>query len=156
MSRLRRAVLTACILGLGPALGGCESFDIDKITSMFDNKKPLPGDRKPLFPQGVPGVPQGVPPDLVTHNSSVAVIILRSEALREARNHRRQTIDLGGEFLNGFDELPRVRRVDAQEASVHDMHHLRVRFLQLLGNGAGRPVASRPQGVVADADVPKP
>ena len=56
MSRWRRAVLTACILGLGAALGGCENFDIDKLTEMFENKKPIPGDRKPLFPQGVPGV----------------------------------------------------------------------------------------------------
>ena len=60
--RLHRALLTASVLGLGLALGGCESFDLENI---WNSKKPLPGERKALFPQGVPGVPQGVPADLV-------------------------------------------------------------------------------------------
>src|ERR1700674_1569539 len=72
MSRLCRAVLTACILGLGAALGGCENFDIDKLTDMFENKKPIAGDRKPLFPQGVPGVPQGVPADMMKGHAQAA------------------------------------------------------------------------------------
>jgi hypothetical protein len=65
MRRWRRAALTACILGLAPLLSACESFDLDKIQDMFDQKKPISGDRKALFPQGVPGVPQGVPADLM-------------------------------------------------------------------------------------------
>ena len=31
----------------------------------FNQKKPLPGERKAVFPEGVPGVPQGVPPEMV-------------------------------------------------------------------------------------------
>ena len=54
MNRLRRAAVTACILSLGFALAGCESFDFDKITNLLDTKKPLPGDRKALFPEASP------------------------------------------------------------------------------------------------------
>jgi hypothetical protein len=64
MNRLRRAAVTACILSMGFALAGCESFEFDKITGLLDTKKPLPGERKALFPEGVPGVEQGVPPEL--------------------------------------------------------------------------------------------
>jgi outer membrane biosynthesis protein TonB len=60
--RRHRTLSTAVALSLGLALSGCESFDLD---SMFNAKKPLPGDRRPVFPEGVPGVPQGVPPELV-------------------------------------------------------------------------------------------
>jgi hypothetical protein len=31
---------------------------------MFDNKKPVVGQREPVFPQGVPGVTSGIPQDL--------------------------------------------------------------------------------------------
>ena len=57
-----RIVMTASLLALGLALGGCESFD---PTDWFNTKKPLPGERREVFPGGVPGVPQGVPPELV-------------------------------------------------------------------------------------------
>ena len=39
----------------------------------FNNKKPLPGERKELFPGGVPGVSKGVPPDLVKGNQAAAL-----------------------------------------------------------------------------------
>jgi hypothetical protein len=58
----RRILLIASLLAAGFALSGCESFDPG---SWFDNKKPLPGERKAMFPSGVPGVPQGVPQELV-------------------------------------------------------------------------------------------
>ena len=38
---------------------------ICQFGDIFDNKKPLPGERRAVFPEGVPGVPQGVPPELV-------------------------------------------------------------------------------------------
>ncbi len=31
---------------------------------MFDNKKPLTGQREPVFPDGVPGISTGIPADL--------------------------------------------------------------------------------------------
>jgi len=62
--RYRKVYLAACLLVLGGALTGCESFNWDP-TDWFSTKKPLPGERKEVFPGGVPGVPQGVPADLV-------------------------------------------------------------------------------------------
>jgi hypothetical protein len=58
----RRTLLTMLLLGTGLALAGCETFDLESI---WNSKKPLPGERREVFPQGVPGVQQGVPPDLV-------------------------------------------------------------------------------------------
>ena len=63
--RCRRILLTACLLALGLALSGCESFDPENALNFLNPKKPLPGERKAVFPEGVPGVPQGVPPELV-------------------------------------------------------------------------------------------
>ena len=60
--RHRRIVLAVSLFALGVTLAGCESFD---PSDWFNQKKPLPGDRKEVFPGGVPGVPQGVPPELV-------------------------------------------------------------------------------------------
>jgi hypothetical protein len=60
--RHRRIVLIASLLASGLVLAGCESMD---PSEWFNNKKPLPGERKAVFPEGVPGVLQGVPPDLV-------------------------------------------------------------------------------------------
>jgi hypothetical protein len=54
------AMRIAGALAIGLSLTACESFQ-----NLFDNKKPLPGERKPVFTQGVPGIPQGVPPELV-------------------------------------------------------------------------------------------
>jgi hypothetical protein len=67
MRNLARVGLTAGVLCLGLALGGCENFDPTAIfdAEIFNTKKPLPGDRRPVFPEGTPGVPQGVPPELV-------------------------------------------------------------------------------------------
>ena len=60
--RQRHSLTMAALLALGVTLSGCETFD---PMSIFDPKKPLPGERKAVFPSGVPGVPQGVPPELV-------------------------------------------------------------------------------------------
>lgn len=62
MMRTRRALLIVSVLAAGFALSACESFDPE---NMFNQKKPLPGDRRAVFPEGVPGVPQGVPQELV-------------------------------------------------------------------------------------------
>jgi hypothetical protein len=50
-------------LALGLSLASCDS--LSDLENMFNNKKPLPGERKPVFSDGVPGVPQGIPPELV-------------------------------------------------------------------------------------------
>ena len=60
--RKHRLLLIVSLLAAGFALSACESFDIE---NMFNQKKPLPGDRRSVFPEGVPGVPQGVPQELV-------------------------------------------------------------------------------------------
>jgi hypothetical protein len=60
--KLRRTSLSMLLVGSGLALTGCESFDLESI---WNSKKPLPGERREMFPQGVPGVQQGVPPELV-------------------------------------------------------------------------------------------
>jgi outer membrane biosynthesis protein TonB len=60
--RRRPIVLIASLLASGIMLGGCSTFD---PTEWFNQKKPLPGERKAMFPDGVPGVAQGVPPELV-------------------------------------------------------------------------------------------
>ena len=60
--KMRRTLLSMLLLGTGLALAGCETFDLE---SMWNTKKPLPGERRDIFPQGVPGVKQGVPPELV-------------------------------------------------------------------------------------------
>jgi hypothetical protein len=64
MRRLNLALITAGALTMVVTLGGCSSWDPSDLADLFQNKKPLPGDRKPVFPTGVPGVPQGVPPEL--------------------------------------------------------------------------------------------
>jgi len=71
LSRRYRSLLTVAALAAGLAASGCSgsgglsnalnNFDPE---SLFNQKKPLPGDRKAVFPEGVPGVPQGVPPEL--------------------------------------------------------------------------------------------
>src|SRR5262245_55561426 len=58
---MRRAFLSTLLLGAGLGLGGCETFDLESI---WNSKKPLPGERRAVFPEGVPGVPQGVPQEL--------------------------------------------------------------------------------------------
>ena len=63
--RCRRSIVIASLLTLGMMLSGCETFD---PSDWFNQKKPLPGERKPVFPGGVPGVPQGVPPELIEGN----------------------------------------------------------------------------------------
>jgi outer membrane biosynthesis protein TonB len=60
--RRTRSLQIVLALAVGATLAGCESFD---PTDMFNQKKPLPGDRRAVFPEGVPGVPQGVPKELV-------------------------------------------------------------------------------------------
>jgi hypothetical protein len=61
MSR-RHPLIIASVLALGLTLSGCESFELP--VDWFNNKKPLPGERRSVFPEGVPGVPQGVPAEL--------------------------------------------------------------------------------------------
>ena len=69
MRRLHRIVLLAGLVGLAPALAGCENFDMDKLDVFnLNQKKKLPGERKELFPQGVPGVTQGIPPEYLKSN----------------------------------------------------------------------------------------
>ena len=60
--RQPRALAVALLLAFGLTASGCSTFD---PTEWFNQKKPLPGERKAVFPQGVPGVAQGVPPELV-------------------------------------------------------------------------------------------
>lgn len=52
------AVLAACTKG--------GQFDPTTLldNDMFDNKKPVTGQREPVFPGGVPGISSGIPPDL--------------------------------------------------------------------------------------------
>jgi hypothetical protein len=65
MRGLRRAVLIALLIGVGPVLAGCADFDMDKLDVFGLNKKDrLPGERHAVFPEGVPGVTQGIPPEL--------------------------------------------------------------------------------------------
>lgn len=72
MRRFRRKILTAAALCAGVALAGCSSLGSLDPTTWFDNKKPIPGERKMVFPEGVPGVPQGVPSELVQGNQPAA------------------------------------------------------------------------------------
>src|SRR5262245_14974055 len=77
MRCFRRGLPTAAGLCVALALAGCGSFD---PTSWFDNKKPIPGERRAVFPEGVPGVPQGVPPELVTGNQPDPAAVATAEA----------------------------------------------------------------------------
>jgi hypothetical protein len=57
------------MLALIVALAGCTKggqFDPTTLldNNMFDNKKPLQGQREPVFPNGVPGATTGIPVDL--------------------------------------------------------------------------------------------
>ena len=54
---------TIAALALGLSLASCDS--LADLENLFNQKKPLPGERKPVFADGVPGVPQGIPPELV-------------------------------------------------------------------------------------------
>lgn len=64
---LRYSLIASALL-----LGGCETFDLDKLNPFGDQKTPLPGERKAVFPEGVPGVTQGVPQDLLKTNQPQA------------------------------------------------------------------------------------
>jgi hypothetical protein len=71
--RVPRVVILAGLVLLMPVLGGCESFDVDKLDVFgLNEKKKLPGERKVLFPQGVPGVQQGIPPEFIKGNQPAA------------------------------------------------------------------------------------
>ena len=73
MRSIARTVIIAAALAL--PVGGCVNFDpVDWMAGdWFNNKKPLPGERKLLFPEGVPGVSKGVPADLVKGNQATAL-----------------------------------------------------------------------------------
>jgi hypothetical protein len=73
MTPFARAIIVATVLAL--PLGGCVNFDPTEwfAGDWFNNKKPLPGERKELFPGGVPGVTKGIPPDLVKGNQATAL-----------------------------------------------------------------------------------
>ena len=73
MNRFARAIVVAAAFTL--PLGGCVNFDPQDWLAgdFFNNKKPLPGERKDLFPGGVPGVSRGVPQDLVKGNQAAAL-----------------------------------------------------------------------------------
>lgn len=80
MNSIARAIVVAAALTL--PLGGCVNFDPQDwfAGDWFNNKKPLPGERKELFPGGVPGVSRGVPPDLVKGNQAAALQEQEAEA----------------------------------------------------------------------------
>jgi hypothetical protein len=63
-------VRLGALLALGWAVAACTpggQFDPSTLldNDMFNNKKPLTGQREPVFPNGVPGAATGIPPDLV-------------------------------------------------------------------------------------------
>jgi hypothetical protein len=80
MAPFARAIIVAAALAL--PLGGCVNFDPTEwfAGDWFNNKKPLPGERKDLFPGGVPGVSKGVPSDLVKGNQAAALQDQQEEA----------------------------------------------------------------------------
>jgi hypothetical protein len=66
MRSIKRIAALAGLIALTAALPACSTFDPDKLDIFgWNDKKPIPGDRKNLFPEGVPGVTQGVPPELI-------------------------------------------------------------------------------------------
>jgi hypothetical protein len=75
-----RRILTAAGLSAAAVLAGCSSLSSLDPTTWFDNKKPIPGERKLVFPEGVPGVPQGVPPELVQGSQPAADSALTAAA----------------------------------------------------------------------------
>jgi outer membrane biosynthesis protein TonB len=64
-SLLRLGMMLACVSLLAACTKGGQ-FDPTTLldSDMFDNKKPLTGQREPVFPAGVPGASTGIPPDL--------------------------------------------------------------------------------------------
>ncbi len=62
MGFLDKAVRLVGALALACTLASCS--DLPDFEGWFNQKKPLPGERKLVFPEGVPGVPQGIPPEL--------------------------------------------------------------------------------------------
>jgi hypothetical protein len=82
MKPFARAAAIATILAL--PLGGCVNFDPQDwfAGDWFNNKKPLPGERRELFPGGVPGVTRGVPSELVKGNQAAA---LQEQEAEEAK-----------------------------------------------------------------------
>jgi hypothetical protein len=57
--KLRHSLLSMLLLGTGIALAGCETFDLESI---WNSKKPLPGERRDMFPQGVQETSPQAPP----------------------------------------------------------------------------------------------
>src|SRR5215470_11893955 len=90
MKRAARAIVVVAAVAL--PLGGCVNFDpADWLAGdWFNNKKPLPGERKDLFPGGVPGVSKGVPADLIKGNQAAALQDQQAEPAAEAPQVREQ------------------------------------------------------------------
>jgi len=65
LSLFRLGMMLACASLLAACTKGGQ-FDPTTLldNDMFDNKKPLAGQREPVFPTGVPGVSNGIPADL--------------------------------------------------------------------------------------------
>ncbi len=65
LSVFRLGMMLACASLLAACTKGGQ-FDPTTLldNDMFDNKKPLAGQREPVFPGGVPGVSNGIPADL--------------------------------------------------------------------------------------------
>jgi hypothetical protein len=65
LSLLRVGMMLAAVSLLGACTKGGQ-FDPTTLldNDMFDNKKPLQGQREPVFPGGVPGATTGIPADL--------------------------------------------------------------------------------------------
>ena len=65
VSLFRLGMMLACVSVLAACTKGGQ-FDPTTLldSDMFDNKKPLAGQREPVFPGGVPGAQTGIPADL--------------------------------------------------------------------------------------------
>ena len=62
MGSFDKAVRLIGALAFACTVASCS--DLPDFEGWFNQKKPLPGERKLVFPEGVPGVPQGVPAEL--------------------------------------------------------------------------------------------
>jgi hypothetical protein len=62
MGPISRAFCIVAAVFAAGTVAGCDSLE---SFTLWDNKKPIPGERKPVFPGGVPGVAQGIPQELM-------------------------------------------------------------------------------------------
>jgi hypothetical protein len=60
---LARLGFAMVIAGATALVSGCDT--LENMSTMFDTKTKITGERKAVFPEGVPGVTPGVPPELI-------------------------------------------------------------------------------------------